>query len=386
MTTPGALHVFIGPSLPPDEVATLVPDAVVHPPAAQGDVLRALHERPGAIAIVDGYFEAVPAVWHKEILVALSSGVAVHGAASMGALRAAELDRFGMVGHGTVYEWFRDGVLSADDEVAVAHASADEGYRSLSVALVDLRDLYARARDAGVIDAALHDRLVAAARALPYPERHHRRVAAEVVAANVLAAGPAREALDAFVAGAGPGLKARDARSLLAHLAACDLTGPDLRPEPVRVEPTVFLHRLHNEVALERAAGRSPLAPEGEPLAGLDTRAVLHKKVLARLLARRLAALEGIPVDDDDLADALARFRAEFALSDDEEFAAWRAANAVGDGALVEFLRDWVVLDKLQRLHADDVERLAPDHLRIATARLHRAAAHPGTADDASAV
>ena len=38
------------------------------------------------IAIIDGYFERMAAVWHKEILVALERGIAVWGAASMGAL------------------------------------------------------------------------------------------------------------------------------------------------------------------------------------------------------------------------------------------------------------------------------------------------------------
>ena len=53
---------------------------------------------PGAIGVIDGYFDGVPSVWHKEILWALSQGIRVFGGASMGALRAAELDGFGMTG------------------------------------------------------------------------------------------------------------------------------------------------------------------------------------------------------------------------------------------------------------------------------------------------
>ena len=47
----------------------------------------------------------------------------------MGALRAAELHVFGMVGVGRVFELFRDGLLEDDDEVAVAHGPADSGYQ-----------------------------------------------------------------------------------------------------------------------------------------------------------------------------------------------------------------------------------------------------------------
>ncbi|MEL7154742.1 MAG: TfuA-like protein, partial [Pseudomonadota bacterium] len=86
---------FLGPSLPPADAAG-VTDAVILPPARRGDVVHAIAKHdPETILIIDGYFEQVPSVWHKEILWALSQGRTVAGAASMGALRAAELDQFG---------------------------------------------------------------------------------------------------------------------------------------------------------------------------------------------------------------------------------------------------------------------------------------------------
>ena len=92
---------------------------------------RALREAASRrIAIIDGYFERMAAVWHKEILLALERGIAVWGAASMGALRAAELAPFGMIGVGAIYRAFARGALDADDEVAVAHLPAEHGYRA----------------------------------------------------------------------------------------------------------------------------------------------------------------------------------------------------------------------------------------------------------------
>src|SRR6185295_3890747 len=90
---------FTGPTLSPREACQRL-EAVCLPPAAQGDVYRASLRRPFAIGIIDGYFERVPAVWHKEILWAMSEGIHVFGSASMGALRAAELALFGMIGVG----------------------------------------------------------------------------------------------------------------------------------------------------------------------------------------------------------------------------------------------------------------------------------------------
>jgi hypothetical protein len=132
--------VFVGPTLGADEVRALLPGATVMPPAAVGDILRAAHQRGvKRIALIDGYFERMAAVWHKEILVAIERGIEVWGAASMGALRAAELALFGMRGVGVIYHWYRRGVLIADDEVAVAHLPAEVGYRAVSDALVNIR-------------------------------------------------------------------------------------------------------------------------------------------------------------------------------------------------------------------------------------------------------
>ena len=98
----GPLLVFVGPSLPSAEARALAPRAELRPPIAVGELLALAHQRrpPGCVAILDGYFERMAAVWHKEILVALGRGIAVYGAASMGALRAAELGPWGMIGVG----------------------------------------------------------------------------------------------------------------------------------------------------------------------------------------------------------------------------------------------------------------------------------------------
>ena len=81
--------VFTGPTISPAEARAEL-DALYLPPVAQGDVYRAALRRPKAIGIIDGYFERVPAVWHKEILWAMAKGIHVLGSASMGALRAAD--------------------------------------------------------------------------------------------------------------------------------------------------------------------------------------------------------------------------------------------------------------------------------------------------------
>jgi hypothetical protein len=168
--------VFLGPTLPRAEAREVL-DAEYLPPAAHGDVLRAVRHGFQVIGLVDGVFERVPAVWHKEILFALSEGVHVYGAASMGALRAAELDSFGMHGVGAIYRAYAKGALEDDDEVAVAHGDADDGFRPLSDAMVDIRATLEAAAAEGVITAEAAAAMTARAKATFYPRRLLRAAA-----------------------------------------------------------------------------------------------------------------------------------------------------------------------------------------------------------------
>ena len=69
----------------------------------------------------------------------MEEGIQVLGASSMGALRAAELHGFGMIGYGTIFEWYRDGLIDGDDEVALWHEPEEgEKYRKERKSLENL--------------------------------------------------------------------------------------------------------------------------------------------------------------------------------------------------------------------------------------------------------
>jgi hypothetical protein len=129
--------VFLGPTLSVSEARQLL-DADYRMPANRGDVYRASRSEPQIIVLIDGAFESEAAVLHNEILWALSKGIDVLGAASIGALRAAELAPFGMIGVGKIFQDYRDGMLERDDAVAVVHGPAEVGYPLLSTPLVDV--------------------------------------------------------------------------------------------------------------------------------------------------------------------------------------------------------------------------------------------------------
>jgi hypothetical protein len=168
--------VFAGPTVPAKDRERL-PDAVYLPPAEQGSFVRAMRDHaPDAIALVDGAFGRVPAVRHKEILWTLAQGVRVYGAASIGALRAAELAGQGMEGFGLIYRWYRRTPLLDDDEVAVATTPPELGATPLGDALVDIRLTLRRAERHGAIDRDLREALERVAQSTYFIERSYETV------------------------------------------------------------------------------------------------------------------------------------------------------------------------------------------------------------------
>ena len=162
--------IFAGPSLPPS-IRPSDPALEWYPPVRQGDVYRAALGRPAIIGITDGYFEVTPTVWHKEILWAMAQGIHVYGSASIGALRAAELNPFGMTGVGRVFAAYRDGILSDDDEVAVLHGPEELDYPAVTEAMVNVRATLDKAVAEGVLDCWLVSRLTEIGKTLFYKER-----------------------------------------------------------------------------------------------------------------------------------------------------------------------------------------------------------------------
>lgn len=165
--------VFAGPTIIAQDITSIC-DALILPPVAMGDVYRAGTSKPRAIGIIDGFFEGVPSVWHKEILWAMSSGIAVYGAASMGAIRAAELHQFGMRGIGEIFAGYCDGTYEDDDEVALQHGPQEAGYIALSEPMVNIRATLHRAGQQKIITPHTAERLTHLAKSRFYPERNWR--------------------------------------------------------------------------------------------------------------------------------------------------------------------------------------------------------------------
>ncbi len=165
--------VFLGPSLDRATARNIL-DADYRPPAGRGDIFTAVREDAEIIGLIDGIFFQACAIAHREILYALKEGVQVIGASSMGALRASELDSYGMVGVGTIYELYKKGELVSDDEVALIFEP--ESFKALSEPLVNIRHNLDIAVEKEILSMDDKEKLLGVAKSLYYPERQYEKI------------------------------------------------------------------------------------------------------------------------------------------------------------------------------------------------------------------
>lgn len=280
--------VFLGPTLPVREARALL-RADFRPPARQGDVFAAIDDAPDVIVLIDGVFEAVPSVWHHELLAAHAAGIQLFGACSMGALRAAELP--GVVRPlGEIARRFVGGRWNDDAHVALLHGDEASGYRALSVPWVNV---WATARAARrVLGAREAQRLCEVAEAMFYKARTWPRLFEALGWSAELRAKVKPLIVD---------LKADDARLALRFVA---------RAKPPR--------RAARDVSFSSFIRRSRLHAQGVTGEGADG--------VKTLLLAEFARLSGIEPD----AEAVARHRAALrGRVGADQLASWARAAAL---------------------------------------------------------
>jgi len=205
--------VYTGPTLPVEKAQSILA-ADYRSPIVRGDLTR-LPPKTKIVGIIDGVFYSETAVGHKEILSVLQKGITVVGSSSMGALRAAELADFGMVGVGRVYECYRSGRVTNDDEVAVTFNPVTG--EQISEPLVNVRYQLKAAETDGIIGSDERHTIIDLIGKMYYPYRTYPAIVEKAVNESVLT--PARgEQLLQYIRAKPVNLKAEDAVLLLKRL------------------------------------------------------------------------------------------------------------------------------------------------------------------------
>ena len=327
--------IFTGPTMPAADIKTVL-DAQIMPPVAQGDVYRVAREAPLAIGIIDGYFDGVPSVWHKEILWAIEQGITVFGSASMGALRAAELKDFGMIGVGSIFEDYSNGALTDDDEVAVLHAPAELGFAALSEPMVSVRATVERARTEQVLTGETADRMISCAKSLHYRDRTWDTIIAGV------SDEPAIAAFSKWLPDGKVDAKNDDARKMLEQMASF-LQNPSTIPKPQahRVERTLGWQGLVRRVDTETASQHSVAEGILDELR-LDPKAYETVREIAALrsLAVKDAKHRGVEVDRDTLRALMERHRRKMDLPRRDVLLRWFDDNDLYEQSYTDLLEE----------------------------------------------
>jgi hypothetical protein len=341
------LIVFLGPSLTHAEAERELKKIaapkkgkplsfLLEPPAQQGDVWRALAQRPRAIALIDGLFESAPSVWHHELLDAIDAGVLVFGAASMGALRASELHSRGMLGVGKIFARYRGG-LDDDAAVALLHADAESDFAPLTIPLVNAEHAIEAALERKVLNAEEARQARASASRLHYQDRRWPEIFDGAKLSDA-----ARERWNAFADLGLPDLKADDARLCVRESAQAALAQRNsaLSPRANRSPPSSARVRAHRAALLSAHAGTP--SPEEE-------RAAQQTQFIAAV-----ARAQGLVASSEHLADLTHRIFGDAS-------AAQREQRLLDAGVANDELRSMLETLALEELALAAADRILPD-------------------------
>jgi hypothetical protein len=336
--------VFLGPSLSRSSAIDILPRADYLPPARQADVVSAVETyRPDVLALIDGAFGQSQSVWHKEILFALERGVRVYGAASLGALRAAELAPFGMLGVGEIYRLFASGELQDDDEVALVHAPEAEGFRALSEPLVNLRATFRLALDQGVLTPGDYELLIASARRRYFADRTLPTILGIAREAGLGAA--TAERLSALWTSLHVDVKRHDAEQLLELIRDLPTPLPPPAPPTFRLEHSASYETLYENERCVQEAGIDV------PLRAIAVNAALHHPdfdelnfaAVNRALVMVLADTLHVEPTSSDVDAEIQRFRRRRGLE------AWLVAQHLTGESFQALMHELATGRRLQR-------------------------------------
>lgn len=208
--------IFLGPSLN-HEKARKVFDADYRPPAKKGDfLLLAADSNVKMVGFVDGVFlQDYPPTPIEVYQLARKEGILLAGAASLGALRAVELEKFGMVGIGKIFQLYKTGRVDADDEVAVTFAPEGD-YQLQSEAMIDIRYNLFLACKKQFIDKKTKIALARVAKETYFPRRNYAHIIEEAKSRHPALAGEI-DSFESYITSNRKSLKEIDAMRLVEY-------------------------------------------------------------------------------------------------------------------------------------------------------------------------
>ncbi len=225
----------------------------------------------------------------------------------------------------------------------------------MNQSLVDIRDSCAAALKERIIGTLLADRIISAAKALPFWDRTCDTIHAELHSLEP----PESREIDAwleYMRSRYVSLKARDATALLAKMK--DFIAEPWQPKQVSFafEHTIFIDRLLNEIALEKTRKSLDLPQEpADREAQLMDR--LRRAALLRVVAREQAKHSGWELNPVEMVERASAFWSAMGLTDAEACRQWMQRNGISEQTLQSYISDELYVARLNSAYRVEVER-----------------------------
>ncbi len=168
--------IYLGPTLRKEEALKIL-DADYRDPAKKGDFLMLSQDSDEKkyVGFIDGVFlHDYPPPPIEVYHLATRKNIELLGASSLGALRAVELEKFGMKGIGKIFQLYKNGIIDADDEVAVTFVRGSNILQS--EAMIDIRFNLFLAYKKGIITNDTKKRFVKIAKGIYFPFRNYEDI------------------------------------------------------------------------------------------------------------------------------------------------------------------------------------------------------------------
>jgi len=282
----------------------------------------------------------------------------------MGALRAAELHAFGMVGVGSVFEAYREGACEDDDEVVVMHAGQEFGFGALSEAMVNIRDGLSQALKRRVISQLTHDTVAREIKHCHYSQRTWRLV--PEIAKNECLPLEEVDALIEFVKTERPNRKRLDAIELLNQLRPFEEVPPPPFEPKFEFESTVFWDQL---VAGTRTAPGPRAAVPIEAIrshlgiAEDDAEEIFQGALLLYLVVKE-AHRVGLHADPEKVAAVSERFRQSHGLATAAATEEWLRRNHLGEAEFPALMEVIALVEAVAKHHSSGLDAFLPAELQ----------------------
>lgn len=209
--------VYLGPTLSREKAIKIL-DADYRDPAKKGDFLMLSQDSDEKkyVGFIDGVFlhDYPPSpieVYH----LATRKNIELIGASSLGALRAVELEKFGMKGIGKIFQLYKNGIINADDEVAVTFTRENNILQS--EAMIDIRFNLFLAYKKGIITNQTKKRIAKIAKNIYFPFRNYEDII-KLTQQQFPSIYNELESFRSYILKNRDSLKARDAIKLLKYL------------------------------------------------------------------------------------------------------------------------------------------------------------------------